>query len=90
MGTTSEHDPSIGSSSGAPSVEILKIKLECIVHLDAQFIEWKVVGIKGNPPRMVALLEAGERALGDPADHAAQMSTAVRSLLEEYCEPFGR
>lgn len=88
MADITEHRSSIGGAPEEPSVEILKIKLECIVHLEAHLIEWKVVSIKGDPPRMVGLLEAAPHEFGQPGHHADRMSSVLKTLLEEYCEPF--
>lgn len=68
-------------------VELVKIKLLLIIDQNTGMLEWKVTGIKGDPPRISFLADGGGDA-GQPDAHFKILTEHIFRLLEQYCEPF--
>lgn len=68
-------------------VELVKIKLLLIIDKRSGMLEWKVTGIKGDPPRVSFLADGGGDA-GQPDSHYGIFTAHIGRLLAEYSEPF--
>lgn len=78
----------VDEGGGPRRVDIVTIKLTVIIDQENHLVEWKCMGIGGDPRRVLTQLARQPGPIGVLEPHVELMASALRTLLEEHCEPF--